>query len=280
VHAAWLIPLCMLAGASLCGCASGPPAPAPASAAEPARGAWEPIGRSVSGRRIEALTLPAPGPRALIVGGIHGDEPEAQGAIDELAAHLASTRPNATIRIVRDANPDGTAAGSRANSRGIDLNRNWPARNFTPAPDRGPAPLSEPETRALHREIVRFGPDLVIVCHSSPRGPFVNFDGPGAELAAAFATAAGRTDGRWRVVPEIGYATPGSLGSYIGIDLGVPILTVELARSGAPEGARAALREGVSAVLREWGAGPVGGGPAPFRGRPDGPITGSRAPTR
>jgi predicted deacylase len=246
--------------ATLGGCASNARSPGshpvpPTSASPPATpaalAAWEPIGRSVSGRPIEALTLAVPGPRILIIGGIHGDEPEAQSAIDSLAGHIAAARPQATVRIVRDANPDGTASRTRANSRGIDLNRNWPARNFTPAPDRGPTPLSEPETRALHRELTRFDPDVVLVCHSSPRGPFVNFDGPGAELAVAFAAAALRADSRWRVVPDMGYPTPGSLGSYVGVDRAVPILTIEFARGGQPGATDAALRDGVSAVLHE-----------------------------
>jgi protein MpaA len=100
--------------------------------------------------------------------------------------------------------------------------------------------------RAVHDDLVAFRPDVVLVLHSSYRGPFVNFDGPARELAAAFASRAGPP---WRVEDEMGYATPGSLGSWMGDDLGVPILTVELERGVPAAESRAALLAGIQAVL-------------------------------
>ncbi len=242
----------------LAGCAQGPRrddrvgfTPAVAAEAEPA--ALGVIGQSVLGRPIEAVTLGGAGRRILLIGGIHGDEAEGGRAIGAVTAYLRTLEPDSAIRLVRDINPDGTAAGTRTNARGVDLNRNWPARNFRPGADRGPAPLSEPETRALHEEIERFAPELVLVCHSAAGGPFVNFDGPAAPEASAFAAAAARTDSRWRVKPEMGYPTPGSLGSYLGVDRGVPILTIEFAHGHAPEAAWAAMRDGLSVLLGgEW----------------------------
>lgn len=206
----------------------------------------------MQGRAIEATTIGAggsTGPRVMLVGGIHGDEPEGGRTINAIVAYLRTLRPNATVRVVRDVNPDGTAARTRHNASGVDLNRNWPAQNFEPGGSRGPRPLSEPEARTLHDEIARFDPELVLVAHSSSRGPFVNFDGPAVDLATVFATAASATDTRWRVVPSMGYPTPGSLGSYIGVDRGLPILTLEFDRGHAPEAAWAAMRDGVRAVL-------------------------------
>ena len=73
----------------------------------------------------------------------------------------------------------------------------------------------------------------------------------------AFALAAARSDRRWRVVPEMGYPTPGSLGSYLGVDRGVPILTIEFERGGDPEASWAAMRDGVAAVLGARADGPA-----------------------
>ncbi|MCL4741166.1 MAG: succinylglutamate desuccinylase/aspartoacylase family protein [Phycisphaerales bacterium] len=226
---------------------AAPHAAAPAPAAS-----WSSVGASVEGRPIESITIGAGPRRILIIGAIHGDEPEGLPAIDPLIDHFAASpalRRAATVRIVRDANPDGTAAGSRGNARRIDLNRNWPASNFAPARTRGPQPLSEPETAALHTFIASFAPDLVLVFHSTPSGPFVNYDGPAERDAHAFADAAARLDPRWRVVPNIGYPTPGSLGSYLGVDLGVPILTIEFARRHDPHAARHAVSVGIDAIL-------------------------------
>lgn len=213
------------------------------------------IGSSVQGRPIEAVSVGGSGVRILIIGSIHGDEPEGGRTVNALIAYLRVLSPNAAVRIVRDANPDGTAAGSRTNANGVDLNRNWPARNYRPGGSRGREPMSEPETRVLFAEIERFGPELVLVCHAARGGPFVNYDGPAAGVASAFARGAATSDPRWRVKPSMGYPTPGSLGSYLGVDRGVPILTIEFARGADAEAAWAAMRDGVSEVLgkdRQW----------------------------
>ena len=51
------------------------------------------------------------------------------------------------------ANPDGLARRRKNSARDVDLNRNFPARSFAtahaPGYFPGPAPLSEPETRAI-----------------------------------------------------------------------------------------------------------------------------------
>lgn len=191
--------------------------------------------------------------RLYLICGIHGDEPEGLEAALPIMAALRARPALVTARVVEDANPDGTIAGTRANAAGVDLNRNWPAGNFSPSRARGPSPLSEPESRLVHADLMSFSPDVVIVFHSTPRGPFVNFDGPGAALARVFADAAAAHDPRWHVVPDMGYPTPGSLGSLIGKDMGIPILTVELRRGSSDN--TAALRAGVLAVAEEMARG-------------------------
>lgn len=208
---------------------------------------WRTIGLSVRNRPI-LVAEAGHGPlRILLVGGIHGDETEGRAALEALKQQRNA---DATIRIVRDLNPDGTAAGRRTNARGYDLNRNWPATNFNPGTSGGPAPLSEPETRVLDDQLRAFRPDIVVVLHSIADGPFVNFDGPAEKLAAAFVPAARASDPSWRVEREMGYETPGSLGSYLGVDRGLPILTVEFRRGQDDASARASLEQGLSAIIR------------------------------
>jgi predicted deacylase len=240
-----------LASGQLGGCASAP------RASEGGTG-WSPIARSVEGRTIEAVTLEpssvgATPRRVLVIGSIHGNEPEGLPAVQPLIAALAAARADgslaASVRVIRDLNPDGTAAASRTNARGIDLNRNFPASNFSPATDRGTVPLSEPESRTLARELDTFRPDLVIVFHSIRSGPFVNFDGPASDLAEAFVAAAQQSDPRWRVQPSMGYPTPGSLGTFVGIDRGLPILTVEFWRGHDADAARRAGVDGVMGAI-------------------------------
>lgn len=217
--------------------------------ADPSAG-WSVIGVSIEGRPIEATTIGRGPRRVLIVGGIHGNEREAAGALGEIERMATDESRRVTVRLIRDVNPDGSHAGTRGNARGVDLNRNWPTACFTPRSAHGAAPLSEPETALLIEEIERFAPGLIVVLHSAPSGPFVNFDGPAAPAAEAFARAAAGADPRWHVRPSIGYPTPGSLGTWAGVERGIPILTIELRRRQDARSAELAVVEGVAAVLR------------------------------
>lgn len=207
---------------------------------------WQPIGESVQKRPVLAAQAGSGPLRIYLIGGIHGDETEARSVLQGL---LDEPDVRWTLRIVRDLNPDGTAARSRENANGFDLNRNWPARNFNPRSSGGRKPLSEPETRAVEADLRAFRPHLVLVLHSISIGPFVNFDGPAAPFADAFVRGARGVNRRWTVRPSMGYPTPGSLGSYLGVDRGIPILTAEFRRGQAEASASAALQKGMQALV-------------------------------
>lgn len=210
--------------------------------------------RATSATISQSATTP---PRLYVIGGIHGDEPEGLESIDAISQLLAHRARQGQIeaRFVHDMNPDGTKAGTRGNARGVDLNRNWPASNYTTSRARGARALSEPESDAVHRDMQRFNPEIIVVLHSTPRGPFVNFDGPSPaseDLAQAFVDGAKSTgDPRWKVVPDMGYPTPGSMGSYFGSDLGLPILTIEFKRgeTGVTPSAVAGLAAMIDAAV-------------------------------
>ncbi|MEM9064996.1 MAG: DUF2817 domain-containing protein [Planctomycetota bacterium] len=228
--------------------------PAPQPVAGPAATPVESwiAGRSVEGRPI-SVRRAGDGPiTVMIIAGVHGDEPEgtapARAVFDAMVG--AGLPPNTELILVEDMNPDGAVNGTRRNANRVDLNRNYPADNFRAHGGRGSAALSEPESATVFGLLDRFRPDAVLALHSSPRGPFVNHDGPAVRYSAAFASAASEADtDTWRLVPDMGYPTPGSLGSLVGLDMKLPILTIEFERGHEPEGAHAALNAGVRALF-------------------------------
>jgi protein MpaA len=123
------------------------------------------LGRSRDGRPIRAIEVGDPaGTRVLVVGCIHGNEP----AGIAIAERLERTAPRGVdLWIIPVINPDGRAAGTRGNARGIDLNRNfpWRWRPLSGVYASGPKPLSEPEARIAYRLILRLRPHISIWFH-------------------------------------------------------------------------------------------------------------------
>jgi protein MpaA len=145
--------------------------------------------------------------------------------------------------VVPALNPDGLARGVKNNARDVDLNRNFASRNWRAEHAAGyfpgAAPLSEPETRLVAELVDRHDVRGVVAVHA----PFacVNYDGPAAAWAEDVARACG-----WPARGDIGYPTPGSLGSWLGVDRGLPVLTLEL-----PPGDHAAFSQQAAAALDE-----------------------------
>jgi protein MpaA len=125
------------------------------------------LGESVQGRPIRVFHRGDPDDvRVLVVGSIHGDEP----AGIRIARRLRTGRPRhfLDLWILPNLNPDGRAAHTRQNARGVDLNRNFPYRWERSPRGRyysGPRPKSEPETRVAIRLIRRIEPDITIWFH-------------------------------------------------------------------------------------------------------------------
>ena len=112
-------------------------------------------GTSVQGRSIRALELgfgSRGSRRVLVVGCIHGNECAGTAVVRRLEQ---LPPPDFDLWVVPALNPDGRAAGTRENARGVDLNRNFA----------GPRRLSEPETRFAARLVRRLTPSVTIWFH-------------------------------------------------------------------------------------------------------------------
>ncbi|RMF85836.1 MAG: DUF2817 domain-containing protein [Planctomycetota bacterium] len=203
------------------------------------------LGRSVHGAEIAMSEFGEGGPTLFVFGGIHGSEPTSAYLAQQLERKLRKNPDlyaGMRVAVLTAANPDGLRRGQRENARGVDLNRNFPAKNWTAAAAHGRRPASEPETQALLRAMHRLQPDAVIAIHAitGPR-QCNNYDGPGRSLAQSMATGNG-----YPVRASIGYPTPGSFGSWAGVDRGIPVITLELPRS---QSAQAAWKQNESALL-------------------------------
>ncbi len=180
------------------------------------------IGRSVQGRPIFVQIVGQGTDTALIMGSIHGDEPAAGALVHLLAEYLRSDQQlleGRRVVLLPTANPDGVAARTRENARGIDLNRNFDTSNRVDNGTNGLRPLTEPESQALESVIKEYAPSRIISVHQPLN--CIDYDGPGEAIAARMAQDCDLP------VKKIG-ARPGSLGSYTGETLKIPTITLEL----------------------------------------------------
>jgi murein peptide amidase A len=192
------------------------------------------------GKTSDGLTIPAykfgdRGPKVLVIGGVHGDEIEGIIATNGLLQEFSLSFPyKLNLTLVPIFNLDGALRAERRNARGVDLNRNLPTQDWSPvvAKERynpGPSPNSEPENQALVEFIQSQQPIFVISMHSWL--PMLNVNGDCDRVAQAIKGLTG-----YQITNDIGYPTPGSLGTYCGLERQIPTITYEIERGlKAPE---------------------------------------------
>ena len=194
---------------------------------------WDPdtYGNSELGNALE-MWRPRGKCKRLVFAGIHGEEPETTFALSRALRHLTDLSPHCAV--VLAANPDGLIRGTRGNARGVDLNRNFPTRDWSGDPvahrstmddprdvllSPGSEPGSEQETQALVRLIGELQPEDVVALHA----PLACIDdaqqGP---LAHSLSQRTGLP-----LVKDVGYPTPGSFGTW-GAEQGIGVVTYEL----------------------------------------------------
>jgi protein MpaA len=150
------------------------------------------IGHSVRGRPIVAWEygLPSAPRKVLVVGCIHGNE--CAGLAITAALRRQPVANGVQLWLVPEMNPDGTAADTRQNAHGVDLNRNFPYRwryIGDPVYYSGRHATSEPETRAAIRLVERIRPAVTIWYHQHM--DLVDLSGGDRGLARRYAQIAG-----------------------------------------------------------------------------------------
>ncbi len=174
-------------------------------------------GISSRGKKILALSL------------IHGDEHGSGTITSSWMNRLDGLKPRNTWRVLPVINPDGWDKSTRVNANGVDINRNFPSKDWEdlaynwwrdkkksdPRRYPGPKASSESETNCLLKHINNFKPDFIISIHT-PLG-LLDFDGPKVRAPSTLPLP-------WQKLGNF----PGSLGRYMWKDHRVPVLTIEL----------------------------------------------------
>ena len=172
--------------------------------------------------------------KLLVMAGIHGEEPETTFPLSRVLRAFDESFDS--ISFILCANPDGVALGTRGNANGVDLNRNFKTQNFSTemvgsrsileAPrdtllSPGAFAESEPETQALVALIEKLKPASVLAMHA----PMGCVDAPQKTTLVEGVMDAFNLP--W--LPDIGYKTPGSFGTWCG-ERGLECVTLELPR--------------------------------------------------
>ena len=177
------------------------------------------------------IQLVGNGGNVLVVGVFHGEEPQGKFLIDQYIKkiNLSTTEEGigakSNLLFIPCLNPDGMEKNQRTNANGVDLNRNFPTKNWEITQKNeffgGEMPASEIETRFMMDVIEEYEPKLILTLHA----PFkvVNFDGPAHDIAEKISQII-----KYPVEESIGYPTPGSFGTYCGIERNIPTITLEL----------------------------------------------------
>ena len=160
----------------------------------------------------------------LTIGVFHGDEPDGEYLISRYLQDRTETSNR--LLFIPCLNPDGKEIQTRKNINGVDLNRNFPTKNWIKVSKSddyygGEKPASEIETQFLVYVIEKYKPDLILSIHEPYK--VVNYDGPTENIAEDISKITG-----YKIEKNIGYPTPGSFGTYCGVERNIPTITLEL----------------------------------------------------
>jgi protein MpaA len=164
----------------------------------------------------------------LLIGGVHGDEPEGVSLANSLLSWLQKNNSEVKVNwaLIPCLNPDGFAKSMRTNARGVDLNRNFPTPDWIPSAKApryfpGITPASEQEVKGLIDLLKRQKFALIVHFHSWE--PCVVYSGKRGRFAAELLANEAQMTAR----EDIGYPTPGSLGQYGLLSIDTPVICVE-----------------------------------------------------
>jgi protein MpaA len=197
------------------------------------------VGTSVQGRPITAHYFGNGSTTLLFTAAIHGSEASSYATMQAWVQHLQSNPVPADKRIVvvPNANPDGIANGTRNNARNVNVDRNFPASNWSASIDTaagtlpqggGTSPGSEPEAAALINLTRQLRPRLSVSFHSQGRLVGANMIGDSSAIGGMYASTVGYSTMFNSAEDVMGYGITGEYEDWMGQEMGIPAILVEL----------------------------------------------------
>ena len=168
----------------------------------------------------------------LVIGVIHGDEPVGEFLIEEYLKNKERTIKNNLYYI-----PRLNFSNKRKNKCNVDINRNFPCKNWelTKKDDDyfgGFEPNSEIETKFLVNLTDKTKFDAIITIHTPYK--IINYDGINNPITIPLAKKISEFLD-YPTEADIGYPTPGSMGTYYGVERNIPIITIECDENAEPK---------------------------------------------
>jgi protein MpaA len=185
-------------------------------------------GLSLEGNPIQIFKTDIKASKYLyLMAGVHGDEVEGVYVLKELFSWLQQEHSlkDMPIIVIPILNVDGYRAQTRVNAHLVDLNRNLPTKDWSfqasqPKYNPGPKALSEPENQFLVKMLDKYRPGMIISFHTWK--PILNYNGNCKDIAEYL-----NKFNNYEMDSDIGYPTPGSLGTFGVEKYQSPVLTFE-----------------------------------------------------
>lgn len=199
------------------------------------------VGTSQQGRAIHAYTFGSGSKTYLFHGALHGNEANTKALMDawiaELDARPGDIPAGVKVVVVPLVNPDGYAAGTRANARNVDLNRNFATSDWkkdvetvygdTYPGGGGASAMSERESQVLASLTQQLAPRLTLSYHSVAGYVIANTCGDSVGRAATYSQLSG-----YRNMTGVGgafeYEITGTYDDWACEKLGLPSILIEL----------------------------------------------------
>ena len=160
----------------------------------------------------------------LIIGVFHGEEPQGEYVINRYLQNENLSDAKNHMYFIPCLNPWGKERSVRGNHNGVDLNRNYPTKNWIETEKdefySGTHAASEITTRQMIELLDDLKPNTILTLHAPLK--CVNYDGPAKELAEKISEFCD-----YPVIADLGYPTPGSFGTYCGVERNIPTITLE-----------------------------------------------------